>query len=101
MIDLIGFGVDLRWCVAKAGGNRVPELTQVEQEDLEKVDGHAFPWTLVLDRGELERFWPSAVLPNVDPLVATSIHFEFQIGEPSWAGFTYQDTFFSLGTLII
>ena len=77
MIDLIGFGDDLRWHVAITGGNRVPELTWVEQADLEKVNGHAFPWTLVLDQGELDRFWSNDVLPNVDPPITAPIDLEF------------------------
>ena len=83
MIDLIGFGVDLRWCVAKADGNQILKLTWVEQIDLEKIEGQEILWTLVLDHRELGRFWSSVVLPNVDPSVATRIDLEFQISEPS------------------
>ena len=99
MTDLTGFGVALRWCTAKAGGNRVPNLTQLEQADLEKIDGQEFPQTLVLDCEEFDRFWLSVVLLNVNPPVSTPIGLEFQINEPSWVGFTYEGTFFSLSIL--
>ena len=101
MIDPTGFGVDLRWRVAKAGGNRVSKFTRVEQVDLEKVDGHAIPSMLVLAQGELDRFQPNVVFPNVDPLIALLIGLEFLIGELSWADFTYEGTFFSLSTLTL
>ena len=88
-----GFGIDLRWRVAKAGGNRVLELTRVEQADLKKIDRHVFSQTLELDQGELDRFWPSTILPNANPPITFSIDPEFQIGEPSQAGFTFQGIF--------
>ena len=90
-----GFGVDLQWRVAKAGGNKVPTLTLVEQKLYSKIldNENGFPWTLVHDRDEVEKYWPSAVLPNAEPPVAVPIGPEFQIGEPSWAGFTFDSTF--------
>ena len=41
----------------------------------------------------MEKYWPSAVLPNAEPPVAVPIGPELQIGEPSWAGFTVDGTF--------
>ena len=90
-----GFGVDLQWRVAKAGGNKAPTLILVEQKGYSKIlDNESdFPWTLVQDRDEVEKYWPNAVLPNVEPPVAVPIGLEFQIGEPNWAGFTFDSTF--------
>ena len=44
-----GFRVDLQWRVAKAGGNKAPTLTLVEQKDYSKIldNENGFPWTLV------------------------------------------------------
>ena len=33
----LGFGVDLQWRVAKAGGNKTPTLTLIEQKDYSKI----------------------------------------------------------------
>ena len=44
-------------------------------------------------RDEVEKYWPSAVLPNAEPPAAVPIGPEFQIDEPSWAGFTFDGTF--------
>ena len=41
----------------------------------------------------MEKYWSSAVLPNVEPPVAVPIGLELQIGEPSWAGFIVDGTF--------
>ena len=41
----------------------------------------------------MEKYWPSAVLPNAEPPVAVPIGPELQINEPSWAGFTVDGTF--------
>ena len=41
----------------------------------------------------MEKYWPSAVLPNAEPPVAVPIGPELQIGEPSWVGFTVDGTF--------
>ena len=92
---MLGFGVDLQWRVAKAGGNKAPTLTLVEQKNYSKIldNESGFPWTLVQDRDEVEKYWPSTVLSNAEPLVAVPIGPELQIGEPSWAGFTFDDTF--------
>ena len=91
----LGFGVDLQWPVAKVGGNKVPTLTLVEQKDYSKIldNESGFPWTLVQDRDKVEKYWPSAVLSNAEPPVAVPIGLEFQIGEPSWSGFTFDGTF--------
>ena len=47
----------------------------------------------MLDQEEIEKYWLSVVLPNVDSLVAAPIDLDFQIGEPSWVGFTFQCIF--------
>ena len=73
-----------------------PNLSQVEQKDFDEISRHKFPWTLILDREELEKYWSSAVLPTVDPPVATPINPKFQISEPSWAGFTSHGIFMPL-----
>ena len=39
--------------------------------------------SMVQDRDEVEKYWPSAVLPNAEPPAAVPIGPEFQIGEPS------------------
>ena len=69
--------------MAKATGNRAPTLSRLEQKDFNEIDSHGFPWTLVLDREELDKFWSSAMLPVIDPPIAVSIDLEFQIDEPS------------------
>ena len=91
----IGFRVDLQWRVVKAGGNNAPTLTLVEQEDYLKIlDNESdFPYTLVQDRNEVEKYWQSAVLSNAEPPAAVPIGPELQIGELSWAGFTFDGTF--------
>ena len=90
-----GFGVDLQWRVAKAGGNKASTLTFVEQKEYSKIldNENGFPWTLVQNRDEVEKYWPSAVFSNAEPPAAVPIGPEFQIGEPSWAGFTFDGTF--------
>ena len=82
---LNGFGIDLQWWVAKAGGNKAPALSLLEQRDYDKImdNQNGFPWTLVQDRDEVEKYWSSAVLPKANPPVAVPIGPEFQIGEPS------------------
>ena len=89
------FGVDLQWRVAKVGGNKASTLTLVKQKEYLKIldNENGFLWTLVQDRDEVEKYWPSAVLLNAEPPVAMPIGPEFQIGEPSWAGFTFDGTF--------
>ena len=91
----IGFGVDLQWRVAKAAGNKAPTLIILEKEGYDQIldNQDGFSWTLIQDRDTVERYWPSAVLPNAEPSVAVSIGPELQIGEPSWAGFTVDGTF--------
>ena len=81
--------------MAKAGGNKALTLTLVEQKDYSKIldNESSFPWTLVQDRDEVEKYWPSAVLSNVEPPIAMPIGPELQIGEPNWAGFTFDGTF--------
>ena len=54
---------------------------------------------LVQDREELEKFWLSAMLPAVDPSVVVPIGPEFQIVEPSWTGFSFDGTFYTLNVL--
>ena len=92
---MLGFGVDLQWRVAKAGGNKAPTLTLVEQKEYSKIldNENDFPWTLVQDRDKVEKYWPSAVLSNAEPPAAVPIGPEFQISEPNWAGFTFDSTF--------
>ena len=87
--------------MTKAGGNKALTLSLQEQKDYEKIvdNESGFPWTLVQDRDEIEKYWPSAVLPDVDPLVAAPIDPEFQIGEPNWTGFTFDGTFYTLNVL--
>ena len=65
--------------MAKVGGNKAPTLTLVEQKDYSKIldNENDFPWTLVQDRDEVEKYWLSAVLPNVEPPVAVPIGPEF------------------------
>ena len=95
IVSPIGFGVDLQWRVAKAGGNKMPALTLLESKHYSQIfdSENGFPWTLVQDRDEVERYWPRAVLPNAEPQAAVPIGPELQIGEPSWAGFTLAGTF--------
>ena len=71
--------------MAKVGGNKAPTLTLVEQKDYSKILDHesGFPWTLVQDRDEIEKYWSSTVLSNAEPPVAVPIGPEFQISEPS------------------
>ena len=47
-----GFGVDLQWRVAKAGGNKTHTLSLLEQRDYDRImdNQNGFPWTLVQDR---------------------------------------------------
>ena len=52
------------------------------------------------DRDEVEKYWPSTVFFEVDPPITTPIGLDFQIGEPSWAGFTFDDTFYTLSVLL-
>ena len=75
----LGFGVDLQWRMAKARGNKAPTLTLVEQKEYSKIldSENGFPWTLVQDKDQVEKYWPSVVLPTVDPLVAAPIGPEF------------------------
>ena len=73
----------------------MPTLTLLEQKDCEKnLDNqNGFPWTLIQDRDNVEKYWSSAVLPNADPSVAMPIGLGIQISEPNWAGFTFDGTF--------
>ena len=88
--------------MTKAGGNKALTLSLQEQKDYEKIvdNESGFPWTLVQDRDEIEKYWPSAVLPDADPPIATLINPEFQISEPSWAGFTFDGTLFVFNALL-
>ena len=81
--------------MVKAAGNKAPTLTILEKEGYEQIldNQDGFPWTLIQDRDTVEKYWPSAVLPNAEPPVAVPIGPELQIGEPSWAGFTVDGTF--------
>ena len=87
--------------MAKARGNKALTLSLLEQKDYDKImdNQNGFPWTLVQDRDEVEKYWSSAVLPKANPPVAVPIGPEFQIGEPSWAGFSFDDTFYALNDL--
>ena len=58
-----------------------------------------FPWTLVQDKDEVEKYWPSTVLHDADPSITAPIDPEFQIDEPSWAGFTFDGTFYVFNAL--
>ena len=44
--------------MAKAGGNKMLTLTLVEQKDYSKIldNENSFPWTLVQDRDEVEKY---------------------------------------------
>ena len=64
-------------------GIECPLSLRLEQKDFDEIGGHEFPWILVLDREELEKFWSSVVLPAVDPSVAEPIGPKFSIGEPN------------------
>ena len=81
--------------MTKAAGNKAPTLTILEKEGYEQIldNQDGFLWTLIQDRDTVEKYWPSAVLPNAEPPVAVPIGSELQIGEPSWAGFTVDGTF--------
>ena len=86
--------------MAKAGGNRTPTLSPDERNYYKQTENNeGFPWTLVHDGDELEKFWSSAVLANADLQVVVSISPKFQIDEPSWAGLTLEGTFYSLNSL--
>ena len=73
----------------------MPALTLLESKHYSQIfdSENGFPWTLVQDRDEVERYWPRAVLPNAEPPAAVPIGPELQIGEPSWASFTLAGTF--------
>ena len=101
MTDSNGFRVNLQWRVANGGGNQAPNLSQIEQKDFDEIGGHEFPWTLVLDREKLEKYWPNALLPIVDSLIVAPMGPEFQISETSWAGFTSHGIFYTFTTLIL
>ena len=87
--------------MAKAGRNKASALSRLEQRDYDKImdNQNGFSLTLVQDRDEVEKYWPSAVLSNADPPIAVSIGLEFQISEPSWAGFSFDGTFYALNDL--
>ena len=42
--------------MVKAGGNRAPNLSKKEKKDFDEISGHEFPWTLVLDKEEFNKF---------------------------------------------
>ena len=71
------FEVDLRWRVANASGNQTPRVSSIEKVDYEELRKHEFPWTLVLDKEEIDKFWPKVVLPNDDPSIAFPINPDF------------------------
>ena len=54
--DSNGFGVDLQSRMAKAGGNRVPTLSLLEQKDYNKIEDNEndFLWMLVQDMEEVK-----------------------------------------------
>ena len=65
--------------MAKVGGNKAPTLSFLEQRDYDKImdNQNGFLWTLVQDRDEMKKYWPSAVLLNADPPVAVPVGPEF------------------------
>ena len=65
--------------MAKIGGNKAPTLSLQEQKDFDKImdNQNGFPWTLVQDRDEVKKYWPSRVLSHTDPPVAVPISPEF------------------------
>ena len=75
--DPNGFGINLcgRW--PRLVGIGRPLSLRLEQKDFDELGCHECPWTLVLDREELDKFWLSVVLPIADPLVAVPIGLEF------------------------
>ena len=81
--------------MAKTRENKAHTLTLIEQKDYSKIldNENGFPWTLIQDKDEVEKYWPSAVLPNAERPVAVLIGPELQIGEPNWAGFTFDGNF--------
>ena len=66
------FEVDLQWRVAKAGGNKALTLTLVEQKEYSKIldNENGFPWTLVQDRDEVEKYWSNFRLVSPVGLVS-------------------------------
>ena len=86
--------------MAKVGGNQMPTLLRLEQKDFNEIDGHGFPWTLVLDREELDKFWPNVMLHVANPPVVVPIGPEFHISEPNWVGFTFHGIFYAFNILI-
>ena len=77
-------------------------LSFQEQKDYDKImdNQNDFPSTLVQDRDEVEKYWPSALFFEANQPIATSIDPEFQIGEHSWASFTFDGTFYTLNVLL-
>ena len=95
MTNLIRFGVHLRWKVANAYENQEPEVLPDEEEDYNKLLGFEFPWQLVLNKEELDRYWPRSTPPNVSPSVATPNDPILQTGEPNQVVFLYFSLWFS------
>ena len=83
-----GFGVNLRWRTANASGNRAPGVMPEEQEYYDKLLKCKYPWKLVLDKGEIDSYWPKADSFRADPLTAAPFDPDFSIGEPNQASFT-------------
>ena len=52
--DPTRFAINLKWQVAKVGGNRVPGIRLEERAYYNKLDGYEFPWMLVSDEEEIE-----------------------------------------------
>ena len=54
---------------------KAPTLTILEKEGYKQIldNQDGFPWTLIQDRDTVEKYWPSAVLPNAEPPVAMPI----------------------------
>ena len=63
--------------MAKAGGNRAPGVTPEEQKDYNKLDVYKFPWTLSIDKEEIEKYRPKAIFHNVDLPVVVLIGPDF------------------------
>ena len=48
----------------------------------------------------VKKYWSSTVFPEADPPVAAPIGPDFQIGDSSWAGLTFDGTFYTLSVLL-
>ena len=67
MTNPTGFGFNLRWRVVNSDGNRTPKVMLKEKEDFDKLFKCNFPWQLVLDDGEISKYWLSVDPSNANP----------------------------------